>query len=613
MRIRTIGYVFLSCVLIAQSVVLAAIPQFVFAEESPILNDEVIVDEAEVSRLVISAVQITGGTGKTQEDFIELYNPTNEPFNLNGHRLVKRTASGTTDTLVKEWIEETIVLPYHFYLWVNSTYADISINPDTTSTVTLSDNNGIALRLGDNDAGEILDSLAWGNTSNGFENRSSVNPTANQSLVKTNLLADSVDESVFVTQESSPRNSSIILESEDIIVEEEEEEEEETEEINIRITEILPNPSGSDAGVERIELYNAGSETVNLENFALDDISEDEVVSSNAYVLSNITIDPNSYKALTIPVGKFSLNNTGGDTVSLFDDENRAIDSMFYEAIAQEGKSYSLFDDAWEWSGQTFGRSNGNPPKSEDGEEEDEEDEGDTEDLGDFDNSGLEINEVFPQPSSGNEFIEIYNNGNGMAQLAAVTVYIGERKRLLENRELEPGEYYVIEQDELPVQLRNSGQTVMLRQNEDILSAVTYPLAIKDASFARFEDGFLWTTEITKSTVNALVIPEVIKKEISAVASKTAVKKTTTPKVAKKTVAVPKGATAKTTSPQSVGMQKPETVNTPEQSKTEDQVITNPDTTQKKESLGKIIAMGAAAVAAGVAALYKLVFTQGVE
>lgn len=55
------------------------------------------------SSLLISAVQITGGVGKTSEDFIELFNPNPSPVNLNGYRLVKRTATATTDSSIKSF------------------------------------------------------------------------------------------------------------------------------------------------------------------------------------------------------------------------------------------------------------------------------------------------------------------------------------------------------------------------------------------------------------------------------------------------------------------------------------------------------------------------------
>ncbi len=61
------------------------------------------------STVVISAVQITGGVGKTAEDFIELFNPTNQPVNLKGFRLVKRTATATADASIKSWTEDTFI------------------------------------------------------------------------------------------------------------------------------------------------------------------------------------------------------------------------------------------------------------------------------------------------------------------------------------------------------------------------------------------------------------------------------------------------------------------------------------------------------------------------
>ncbi len=112
--------------------------------------------------IVISAIQITGGTGHTQEDFIEFFNPTNTPYDLKGNRIVKRTAAAMTDTLIKSWTETTIIQPYHFYLWTNSSYISIPIIADVTTSGTLADNNGVALRKGDNDTGTIIDAVAWG-------------------------------------------------------------------------------------------------------------------------------------------------------------------------------------------------------------------------------------------------------------------------------------------------------------------------------------------------------------------------------------------------------------------------------------------------------------------
>lgn len=117
---------------------------------------------------MISEIQISGGPGATTNDFVELYNPGSAPFNLKGFRLVKRTAQGTSDTLLKSWTNDAFIPAHGFYLWVNSDYTGIGLTPDVTTSGSIADNNGIALREGPNDTGTIVDSVAWGDTTNGF-------------------------------------------------------------------------------------------------------------------------------------------------------------------------------------------------------------------------------------------------------------------------------------------------------------------------------------------------------------------------------------------------------------------------------------------------------------
>lgn len=138
-----------------------------------------------IDHILISQVQTTGGTGQTENDFIELYNPTGEKFNLKGYRLVKRTQSGTKDTTIKSWTADAFIPAYGFYLWANSGYAS-SVSPDVTTSESISDNNGIAIRFGPNDKGAIIDSVAWGGATNAFSEATVFpkNPGANQSLLR---------------------------------------------------------------------------------------------------------------------------------------------------------------------------------------------------------------------------------------------------------------------------------------------------------------------------------------------------------------------------------------------------------------------------------------------
>ena len=132
------------------------------------------------SGLVISEVQ----TGAGDNDFIELYNPTNASVNLNGYCLVSRAADElTTDATIKEWSADAFVPAYGFYLWANSEYTGISTAADVTSAATLDNNMGIALRQ--EAGGTIIDSVAWGDviTAHAFkEGEAASNPSANNSI-----------------------------------------------------------------------------------------------------------------------------------------------------------------------------------------------------------------------------------------------------------------------------------------------------------------------------------------------------------------------------------------------------------------------------------------------
>jgi hypothetical protein len=144
------------------------------------------------NHILISQIQITGGKGKTDDDFVELYNPTEQQFNLKGYRLVKRTGNDTNDSLIKSWTTNAFIPAFGFYLWANSSFTDISVSPDSTTSETLSNDNGVAIRFGPNDTGAVIDNVAWGKAQNFFSTSSTaftsnpfpLNPSASQSLLR---------------------------------------------------------------------------------------------------------------------------------------------------------------------------------------------------------------------------------------------------------------------------------------------------------------------------------------------------------------------------------------------------------------------------------------------
>ena len=112
-----------------------------------------------VSHIVISEIQLTGGSGKTTNDFIELYNPTDAAMDISGWKLRKRTQSGS-ESSVRVFPDGSSIPTHGFFLWANSdNNFDASINADVSSTASIADNSSIAL---EDSTGAVIDSVAWG-------------------------------------------------------------------------------------------------------------------------------------------------------------------------------------------------------------------------------------------------------------------------------------------------------------------------------------------------------------------------------------------------------------------------------------------------------------------
>lgn len=102
----------------------------------------------------------------------------------------------------------------------------------------------------------------------------------------------------------------------------------------ILINEWLPNPTGSDATGEWVELFNAGT--------AAQDISGWKLTSGakGKFVFPKTTIQGGEYLVVYRKDSKLTLRNTD-ETVSLYDASGKQVDSSSYVGTAPEGKSYS--------------------------------------------------------------------------------------------------------------------------------------------------------------------------------------------------------------------------------------------------------------------------------
>jgi len=104
----------------------------------------------------------------------------------------------------------------------------------------------------------------------------------------------------------------------------------------ILLSEIMPNPEGTDTDTEWIEIYNSGTVNIDLGNWSLDDAEE----GSTPYVFPTGTmVEAQDFLVISRADSDIALNNDV-DEVRLFNYEGTLQDSVMYED-SPEGQSYA--------------------------------------------------------------------------------------------------------------------------------------------------------------------------------------------------------------------------------------------------------------------------------
>src|SRR5215207_1022354 len=121
--------------------------------------------QAVSTSVAISQFQVAGGTAA--DEFVELHNVGNTSVDLNGYRLVYRSATGTTDVAVVNWTTSTLIPAGGYYLIAAaSSYddivpANITFNAGSTGSFAGA-GGGFAIRNGAVNTGTIIDSVGYG-------------------------------------------------------------------------------------------------------------------------------------------------------------------------------------------------------------------------------------------------------------------------------------------------------------------------------------------------------------------------------------------------------------------------------------------------------------------
>jgi hypothetical protein len=109
---------------------------------------------------------MTGVTGAATEEFVEIVNSGTEATDLSGWKLVYRSSSGSSDTVLDTIPNGTSLAAGAFYLFGGSGYSGPPA-PDQSFTAGLAaTGGGLGIRDGN---GTLVDSVGWGaSTSNGL-------------------------------------------------------------------------------------------------------------------------------------------------------------------------------------------------------------------------------------------------------------------------------------------------------------------------------------------------------------------------------------------------------------------------------------------------------------
>lgn len=252
----------------------------------------------------------------------------------------------------------------------------------------------------------------------------------------------------------------------------------------VTINEILPNPTGSDATGEFIELYNDEPLPVNICGWSLDDGeggSAPHTFASDTFILAR------GYHTFFINETGLTLNNDK-DAVRLFNPEGKEVSSIEYPE-SREGQSLSRLvetgKDVWKWTTPSPDRQNILPPQV------------DGEDLEPSFASDVRISEILPDPAGmdrAGEFIEVENVGEALS-LRGFQLRLGTSRFTLEDdRILESGAFLALPFSQTKLALVNAGGTLELADPSGrVVDRISYGQALEGHSFSRLSSDWGWT------------------------------------------------------------------------------------------------------------------------
>ena len=278
---------------------------------------------ANPSDIVINEIAWMGTTNSANDEWIELYNNTENPINLDSWRLIAQ--DGTPKINLSGTIPANV-----FYLLERTDDTTVpNVPADQIYTGALG-NTGETLELYDN-FGNLIDrvdnSSGWSagdnTTKQTMERKTDGNWQTSQGPGGTPKAKNSEEnqELRIMNQETKEYPSGIV------------------------VSEILPYPEGPDAEEEWIEIFNQNNSEVDLSDWKITDTAG----KTNIYAFPfEIKISAQGFLVFSRPTTKITLNNDGDGLLLIQPNEN-ILDSVNYQK-APRGQSYNRTESDWAWS-----------------------------------------------------------------------------------------------------------------------------------------------------------------------------------------------------------------------------------------------------------------------
>ncbi len=289
--------------------------------------------------IMINEISWMGTNISANDEWIELYNNTEDPINFDNWQLVAQ--DGTPK------INLSGTIPANgFYLLERTDDTTVpEVKADWIYSGALG-NAGETLELYDN-FGNLIDRV---DDSGGW--------SAGDNITKQTMERKTDDNwQTSRNPEGTPKDkNSIIVQAEEPVVEARLQQ---TYPSGIVINEILPSPEGKDSEEEWLEIFNQEEVEIDLTNWKI----SDTMGAIKIYAFpEGIKISSKGYLVLTRPVSKITLNNDG-DGLKLTSPDGKIADSVEY-IKAPKGQSFNRIESSWIWSDVlTPGSLNKNPFK----------------------------------------------------------------------------------------------------------------------------------------------------------------------------------------------------------------------------------------------------------